>query len=92
MSDTQPKAQAHKVREGVAEFAQNAQRAAGDRISQVRDQARTYGEGALEQYGQARTHVVERIQDKPVSSVLAVLGVGVVLGVLLGLASQRHYD
>jgi len=27
-----------------------------------------------------------------VTAFLAVLGVGVVLGVLLGLASQRHYD
>ena len=92
MSDATPKAESHNVRQGVSDFAQNAQRLAGERLAQVRDQARTYGEGALEQYGQARTHVVERIQDKPVTSVLAVLGVGVVLGVLIGLSSQRRYD
>lgn len=92
MSDTQPKAQGQNIRQGVTDFAQSAQKVAGERIAQVRDQARTYSEGAVEQYGQARTHVVERIQDKPVTSVLAVLGVGVVLGVLIGLSAQRSYD
>ena len=93
MADTQPpKAQASSARQGVADLAQNAQKFAGERIGQVREQARAYGEGALEHYGQARTQVVERIQDKPLSSVLAVLGVGVVLGVLIGLSTQRSYD
>lgn len=91
-------------REAIGEFARNAQSAIGERVgaaqtvigeraAAAREQARLYGDGALEQYGQARTYVVERIQDKPVSSVLAVLGVGVVLGVLLGLTAQRaRYD
>lgn len=80
-------------RQAIGEFARTAQAGLGERAGQLREQARDYGDGALEQYGQARTYVVERIQDKPVSAVLAVLGVGVVLGVLLGLASQRtHYD
>jgi ElaB/YqjD/DUF883 family membrane-anchored ribosome-binding protein len=91
-------------RQAIGEFARTAQStigekvgaaqsAIGERVGVAREHARAYGDGALEQYGQARTYVVERIQDKPVSSVLAVLGVGVVLGVLLGLTAQRaRYD
>lgn len=80
-------------RQAIGEFARTAQSAIGERVGAAREQARHYGDGALDQYGQARTYVVERIQDKPVSAVLAVLGVGVVLGVLLGLTAQRaRYD
>lgn len=90
MSDTTHR---RDPRAAIGEFARNAQHSLGERAAYVRDHARAAGDGALDQYGQARTYVVERIQDKPVSAVLAVLGVGVVLGVLLGLTAQRaHYD
>lgn len=93
MPDTpSPKAALDTARQGVSEFAGTAQRATAAQLGRAREQARVYGDAAVDQYGVARTHVVERIQDKPVTSVLAVLGVGVVLGVLLGLASQRSYD
>lgn len=82
----------HDARQRVADLAQGAQRAMGERVGQVRDQYGRLTETAVDQFGNARTYAVDRIQDKPVTSVLAVLGVGVVLGVLLGLASQRHYD
>lgn len=93
MSDAQPsKGGLESARQGVAGFASNAQRTAGERLDQVRERARTYGDTAVDQYGQARTYVVERVQEKPVTSALAMLGVGVVLGVLLGLTSQRRVD
>lgn len=84
--------ESHDARQRVADLAENAQRAVGERFGQVRDQYGRLTETAVDQFGNARTYAVDRIQDKPVTSVLAVLGVGVVLGVLLGLASQRHYD
>jgi len=89
---TESTKEAHDVRQRAADLAQNAQRVVGDRFGQVRDQYGRLSETAVDQFGNARTYAVDRIQDKPVTSVLAVLGVGVVLGVLLGLASQRHYD
>jgi ElaB/YqjD/DUF883 family membrane-anchored ribosome-binding protein len=93
MPNTQDlKAQAHDAKQRVADLAHDAQRVAGERFGMVRDSARTYADGAVDQFGNARTYAVDRIQDKPVTAVLAVLGVGVVLGVLLGLSAQRHYD
>lgn len=83
---------AQEARQRVADFADTARSAVGERVGQVRDQYGRLTETAVDQFGNARTYAVDRIQDKPVTSVLAVLGVGVVLGVLLGLASQRHYD
>lgn len=80
------------LRHRASEFAKTAQSAVSGGVGRAREQARHYGDLTSEQYGQARTYVVERIQDKPVSAVLAVLGVGIVLGVLLGLSSQRQYD
>lgn len=93
MSDAQgSKAGLQSARQGVADFAATAQKAAGERLGQVREQARVYGGTAVDQYGQARTYVVGRVQERPVTSALAMLGVGVVLGVLLGLTSQRRVD
>ena len=83
---------AQEARQRVADLADTAKSAVGERFGQVRDQYGRLSDTAVDQFGNARTYAVDRIQDKPVTSVLAVLGVGVVLGVLLGLASQRHYD
>ncbi len=95
--------EAFDARQRAADLAANVQRGAHDRLEQVRDQYGRISEQARDQYGRiseraadglttARTYAVGGIQDRPVTSVLAVLGVGVVLGVLLGLAAQRHYD
>jgi hypothetical protein len=46
----------------------------------------------VDQFGNARTYAVDRIQDKPVTSVLAVLGVGRRARRAARPRSQRHYD
>ena len=91
MSTEFPK-ESFDARQRVADLASTAKEAVGERFGQVRDQYGRLSDSAVDQFGNARTYAVDRIQDKPVTAVLAVLGVGVVLGVLLGLASQRHYD
>lgn len=80
------------ARQRVADLAADVQRGASERFEQARDQYGRITERAADGLTTARTYAVGGIQDRPVTSVLAVLGVGVVLGVLLGLAAQRHYD
>ena len=80
------------ARQRVADFASGVRTGAHERFEQARDQYGRLTERAGDGLSHARTYAVGGIQDRPVTSVLAVLGVGVVLGVLLGLAAQRHYD
>lgn len=65
--------------ERLPELARKAERAFNDNVERLRNQTR---EAANEQLEHARTYVIERVQERPFTTTLAVLGAGFLIGVL----------
>ena len=60
----------------------DARKAFDDGVDQLRSQAQDYADQAGEQFDNARLYMVERVQERPMTSTLAALGAGFVLGLL----------
>jgi ElaB/YqjD/DUF883 family membrane-anchored ribosome-binding protein len=73
-------AEAEKV---LADIAKKAEAAVREAIVELRDRSRGYADAAGEQVETAQRYVVDRVQERPVSTTLTALGVGVLLGYLL---------
>ncbi len=59
-----------------------------DGIEKLREQSKPIAENAGQQFDDAQRYVAERVQDRPVTAVLAGVGIGVVVGLLLSNLSQ----
>jgi ElaB/YqjD/DUF883 family membrane-anchored ribosome-binding protein len=59
-----------------------------DGIEKLREQSKPIAENAGQQFDEAQRYVSERVKDRPMTAVLAGVGVGVVLGLLLSNRSQ----
>ena len=66
----------------LPELARQAERVFQDRAGRLKSQSREATEAANEQLEIARTYVVERVQERPFTTTLAVLGAGFLLGLL----------
>jgi ElaB/YqjD/DUF883 family membrane-anchored ribosome-binding protein len=73
----------------VKDFAARAEQVARERAGQLRERARDYYDEAYDRFDTAQRYVVERVQEKPLQSTLAAVGIGVIIGLLLGGGRRR---
>jgi ElaB/YqjD/DUF883 family membrane-anchored ribosome-binding protein len=66
----------------LPELARKAERAFNDNVEKLRNQSREARQAANEQLEHARTLVIDRVQERPFTTTLAVLGAGFLIGVL----------
>ena len=80
-----------KFDQALNEFKERAGRVAQDTLESLRTQAKPYISDASDHFATAERYVVERVQKQPLTTTLAVLGVGIVLGIVLagGRSSSR---
>jgi ElaB/YqjD/DUF883 family membrane-anchored ribosome-binding protein len=73
----------------IREFAERAEQAVRARADEFRTRAREYYDDAYDRFDTAQRYLTERVQEKPVASTLAAVGVGVVLGLLIAGGRRR---
>jgi ElaB/YqjD/DUF883 family membrane-anchored ribosome-binding protein len=73
---------ADDLRLDLPELAQRAEKAFRDNADRLRTQSKEAAAAAGEQLETARTYVIQRVQDRPFTTTLAVLGAGFLIGVL----------
>jgi len=78
-----------KLEEALADFRDRASQVAQETIESLKSQAKPYIGDAAEKLTEARSYIVERVQKQPLASTLAVLGVGVLLGLVLAGGRNR---
>ena len=66
----------------LPELARKAEQAFNENVERLRTQSKEAKEAATEQLEHARTYVIERVQERPFTTTLAVLGAGFLIGVL----------
>ena len=71
-----------EVREALPDLKKQAEKALQEQAEELRSQSREAAALAGEQLETARTYVVERVQERPFTTTLAVLGAGFLLGLL----------
>ncbi len=59
------------------------EKAVQEGLELIRSQGRTYADTASEQLDTAQRYVTEQVQERPLASTFAALGLGVLLGVVL---------
>jgi ElaB/YqjD/DUF883 family membrane-anchored ribosome-binding protein len=67
----------------IQELARRAERAIHEGIESLRSQSRGYADTAAERFDTTQRYVVDRVHERPLTSTLAALGVGVLVGFLL---------
>ena len=67
----------------IKELAAKAEQAVREHADELRARARDYYDDATDRFDSAQRFITERVQEKPVASTLAAVGVGVVIGLLL---------
>jgi ElaB/YqjD/DUF883 family membrane-anchored ribosome-binding protein len=72
----------------VQELAKRAERAIHEGIESLRSQSRGYADTAADRFDTAQRYVVDRVHEKPLTSTLTALGVGILVGMLL--SGRRH--
>jgi ElaB/YqjD/DUF883 family membrane-anchored ribosome-binding protein len=80
----------------IRELARRAEEAVRARAEKLRDtadelrgRARDYYDDASEHLDTAQRYIVERVQERPVASTLAAVGVGVLIGLVLSGGRRR---
>jgi len=68
--------------ERLPELARRAEQAFNENVERVRSQTREAADAATERLEHARTYVVGRVQERPLSTTLTILAAGFVIGVL----------
>ena len=66
----------------LPELARQAERAFNENVKRLRTQSREAATAANEQLEHARGYVVERVNERPFTTTLAVLGAGFLIGLL----------
>jgi ElaB/YqjD/DUF883 family membrane-anchored ribosome-binding protein len=67
----------------LADLARRAEKAIQEGLAELKDRSRDYADVAGEQFETAQQYVTDRVQERPVASILAAVGVGVLIGFLL---------
>lgn len=75
-------ATAQDARDALPELARLAEQVFQDKAELLKVQSKEAAAAASEQLETARTYVVERVQERPFTTTLAVLGTGFLLGLL----------
>ena len=78
-----------KFDQALGEFKGRAQSVAHETIESLRTNAQPYVETASQRLDEAERYVVEKVQKQPLTSVLAALGAGVLLGLFLAGGRSR---
>jgi ElaB/YqjD/DUF883 family membrane-anchored ribosome-binding protein len=65
------------------DLTERAQKTIQEGLETLRVQARVYADNAGDGLDVAQRYVVEKVQERPLTTTLAALGVGVLIGVLL---------
>jgi ElaB/YqjD/DUF883 family membrane-anchored ribosome-binding protein len=73
----------------IQELAKRAERAIQEGIESLRLHSRDYVDTASDRLDEAQRYVVDKVHEKPVSSTLAALGIGVLVGMLIA-GGRRH--
>ena len=79
-----------EAQRSFAEAAKRIERAVTEGIEQLRAQTRTYSDTAGQQIDQAQVYMTERVRERPLAATGAALGVGVLIGLLLGVATSSR--
>jgi ElaB/YqjD/DUF883 family membrane-anchored ribosome-binding protein len=75
--------------EAIEELKERAAKVAQETLDTLRERAKPYMDDAGEQLQIAERFLVERVQKQPLTTTLAVLGVGVLIGLVLGSGRSR---
>ena len=67
----------------LSDLARRAERALNEGLDSVRSRAGAYSETAGQQFDTAQRYVTSQVQERPMTTTLAALGVGVIVGFLL---------
>jgi hypothetical protein len=73
----------------IEDLKERAAKVAQETLESIRVHAKPYMEDAGEQLEVAERFIVERVQKQPLTTTLAVLGVGVLIGLVLGSGRSR---
>jgi len=80
---------AAKLDQAVDELKERASRVAHDTLQSLRTHATPYMDDAGERLQTAQRYVVERVQKQPLTTTLAALGVGLLIGLIIGGGRSR---
>jgi len=72
----------------ISEAVKAAERALRDGIEKLRAQGKPLADNAGQQVDEAQRYLTERVKERPMTAVLAGVGIGLVLGLLLSNRSQ----
>jgi hypothetical protein len=78
-----------KLEEALADFRERATQVAQETIESLKSQARPYIGDAGQRLSEAEKYLVDRVQRQPLTTTLAALGVGVLVGLVLAGGRNR---
>jgi ElaB/YqjD/DUF883 family membrane-anchored ribosome-binding protein len=78
-----------RLDQAIDEFKERAQSVAQETLDTLRTRARPYVDTAGARFADAERYVVERVQKQPLTTTLAALGVGVLIGLVLSSGRSR---
>ena len=92
LDDAQAAASASAARfeQALDELKERAGKVAQETISTLKSRAEPYVSDAGERLAVAERYIVERVQKQPLTTTLAVLGVGVLVGLVLASGSRSN--
>jgi ElaB/YqjD/DUF883 family membrane-anchored ribosome-binding protein len=73
-----------EAEKNVHELAKHAEKVVNEGLEKLRVQSRAYAEEAERTLETAQKYVTERVHERPLTTTLAALGVGMLLGLVLG--------
>ena len=74
---------AAQTERSLAELAKRAEAAIKEGLDELKARSKDYADVAGESFETAQQYVTDRVQERPITSTLAALGVGVLIGFLL---------
>jgi ElaB/YqjD/DUF883 family membrane-anchored ribosome-binding protein len=78
-----------KLEDALADFRERATQVAQETIEAIRTQAKPYIGDAGQKLSEAEKYLVDRVQKQPLTTTLAALGVGVLVGLVLAGGRNR---
>jgi ElaB/YqjD/DUF883 family membrane-anchored ribosome-binding protein len=78
-----------EAEKSLRELVERAEQALREGLETLRAQSRTYADTAGESLDTAQRYVVERVQERPLTSTVAALGLGVLIGFILSSGRDR---